>query len=239
MRLVALLCAAALASACGSDSTSQSSSGVTPDDTGAADSGPPTSLGDVRDGVATYYAATGEGNCSFDASPGDLDVAAMDAPEWANSAVCGMCVHVVGPSGAVTVRIVDQCPGCEKSHLDLSESAFAKIADPTLGRVPIQWQPVACAVSGPIAYKFKEGSNQWWTAIQVRNHRIPIAKLEVNVGGTWTSIDRVDYNYFVASSGLGPGPYSLRVTDALGASLQDDGIALTPGGVVNGAAQFP
>lgn len=37
---------------------------------------------------------------------------------------------------------------------------------------------VACGLEGPIVYYFKEGSNSFWTAVQVRNHRYPIAKLE-------------------------------------------------------------
>ena len=31
------------------------------------------------------------------------------------------------------------------------------------------WQVVSPALNGPIAYHFKDGSNQWWTAVQVRN----------------------------------------------------------------------
>ena len=64
------------------------------------------------------------------------------------------------------------------------------------GRVPISWQVVPCAVSGPVAYRYKEGSSQYWTAIQVRNHRLPITSLEVQLGGAWQPVSRSDYNYF-------------------------------------------
>ena len=37
-------------------------------------------------------------------------VAAMNADQYANSAVCGSFVEVTGALGTVTVRIVDQCP---------------------------------------------------------------------------------------------------------------------------------
>jgi hypothetical protein len=73
-------------------------------------------------------------------------------------------VYVTGPKGVVTVRIVDLCPECKAGHLDLSREAFAQIADLTQGRVPITWQVVSPALAGPIAYHFKDGSNQWWTA---------------------------------------------------------------------------
>ena len=63
-------------------------------------------------------------------------------------------------------------------NLDLSESAFAKIADPKDGRISISYELVSCKVTGNIAYHFKDGSSKFWTAIQVRNHRVPISKLE-------------------------------------------------------------
>jgi expansin (peptidoglycan-binding protein) len=177
----------------------------------------------------------------FDASPQDLMVAAMNAEEYDNAAWCGAYVYVTGPKGSVTVRIVDLCPECVAGHLDLSREAFAGIADLPLGRVSITWQVVSPALSGPIAYHFKDGSNQWWTAVQVRNHRNPIAKLEYQLGnGQWVAVPRTSYNYFVQTNpGMGPGPYSFRVTDSYGNVLTDSGIPHVENGTVNGAGQFP
>ncbi|MGN6110648.1 MAG: expansin EXLX1 family cellulose-binding protein [Kofleriaceae bacterium] len=191
-------------------------------------------------GEGTFYDATGAGNCSFDPSPGDLRVAAMNAPDYANAAWCGGCVEVTGPEGQVVVRIVDQCPECQRGDLDMSREAFAELSPLPVGRIPITWRAVACPVSGPISYRFKEGSNPWWTAIQVRNHRYPIAKLEVqDDGGTWRTIEREDYNYFVSTDGLGEGPYTLRVTDVRGHVIEDANIALGDGQTRAGDAQFP
>jgi expansin (peptidoglycan-binding protein) len=193
----------------------------------------------TQSGVATYYNADGTGACSFDASPNDLNVAAMNMPQFAGSAVCGECVAVTGPRGMVTVRIVDLCPGCEAGHLDLSQSAFAQIADLSAGRVPITWTVQSCAVQGPIQYRFKEGSSQYWTAIQVRNSRLPIAKLEWQKAGAWLEVPRQTYNYFVQASGVGTGAVALRVTASDGQELVD---TITGGvqaaAVVSGAAQF-
>ncbi|HLE51108.1 MAG TPA: expansin EXLX1 family cellulose-binding protein, partial [Anaerolineales bacterium] len=93
----------------------------------------------IHQGIATYYAATGAGACSFDPSPQDLMVAAMNAEQYDNAAVCGAYLYVTGPQGAVTVRIVDLCPECQAGHLDLSREAFAQIAELPQGRVPITW----------------------------------------------------------------------------------------------------
>ena len=190
-------------------------------------------------GVATYYDATGAGACSFDPTPNDLDVAAIDMPEWNGSAPCGECAAVTGPNGSITVRIVDLCPGCEQGHLDLSMEAFAKIADVSAGRVPIKWQVVPCAVAGAVAYRYKEGSSQYWTAIQVRNHRLPIQSLEVQLGGTWQPVARSDYNYFVDAAGVGTtGAFAVRITASDGQQLVDMLPPVQSALVVSGAAQF-
>jgi expansin len=177
-------------------------------------------------GEGTYYDADGTGNCSFDASPNDLMVAALNAADYQSAAWCGACLAVTGPSGSVTVRVVDQCPGCQHGDLDLSPQAFQRLSPLAAGRVPITWHQVACDVTGPIAYHFKDGANAYWTAIQIRNHRYPIAKLEAMQGGGYVEVPRLDYNYFVEASGLGPGPYLLRVTDTRGHAIEDANIAL-------------
>lgn len=193
-----------------------------------------------RTGEATFYDfADGSGNCSFDPTPNDLMVAAMNQVDYAGSAVCGACAHIRGPSGEVTVRIVDRCPECPEGDIDLSPEAFDRIAERRLGRVDISWHFVPCDVSGPVEYRFKEGSNQWWTAIQVRNHRHAIAELAYERDGTFVPVARENYNYFVESSGMGPGPYTLRLVDVHGNELVDRGIEHREAQLVAGAAQLP
>jgi expansin (peptidoglycan-binding protein) len=195
----------------------------------------------IHTGIATYYDATGDGACMFGPSPGDLMVSAMNAEEYDNAAVCGSYVHVTGPKGEVTVRIVDLCPECHAGHLDLSREAFAQIADLPQGRVDITWQVVSPDLPGPIAYHFKDGSNQWWTAVQIRNHRNPVAKFEyLNGSGEWVAVPRTSYNFFVQTNpGMGPGPYAFRVTDSYGNVLSDSGIPHIENGTVSGTGQFP
>lgn len=209
--------------------------GAPPIDTGCT--GDPT----VHEGEGTFYDfADGSGNCGFPATPNDLMVAAMNHVDYAGSAVCGACVNITGPNGQVKVRIVDQCPECPEGDIDLSPEAFEHIAELSAGRVPITWTYAACDVGGPIVYHFKDGSNPYWTAIQIRNHTYPIKTLEAADGsGNFTPIQRLDYNYFVADSGLGEGPYRLRVTDVNDHVLEDQGIALKDNGDSPGAAQFP
>jgi len=191
----------------------------------------------VQTGEATHYAADGTGKCSF-AKPATtpLLVAAASHADYASVASCGTCVVVVGPDEAeILVRVVDRCPACKPGDLDLSHDAFELLAPLAKGRIPIRWLPVPCDVDGTLAYHFKPGSNAQWAAIQVRNHRYPIAALAVQTKGGLVPLERTDYNFFVGKA-LGPGPYTLRVTDARGQTHVDTGVI---GPDHTGSAQLP
>ncbi len=207
----------------------------------AGQSPPAVTTAPIMHGIATYYTATGDGACMLGPTPNNLLVAAMNAQQYANATLCGAYLQVEGPSGAVLVRVVDLCPECRSGHLDLSREAFRRIAPMHLGRVAVRWRVVSPELTGPIAYRFKEGSNPWWTAVQIRNHRHPIARLEYSPRpGVWINLPRTHYNYFVQTNpGMGPGPYRFRVTDIYGQALEDHAISHREGGVVAGARQFP
>lgn len=208
---------------------------------------------ELRTGRATYYDATGDGNCSFGPTPNDLLVAAISHEDYGNpnpegnpaggpaAVYCGAYLEVTGERGTVVVRVVDKCPDaiCTRGHLDLSPQAFARIASLEKGIVPITWRVISPDPGRNLAYRVKEGSNQWWTAIQVRYHRNPIVKLEYRTSaGQWVNMVRQDYNYFVGIN-MGLGPYTLRVTDAYGNVITDSGIVFGEGRETSGRSQFP
>jgi expansin (peptidoglycan-binding protein) len=195
----------------------------------------------VHTGEATYYTfASGGGSCMFDPTPNDLMVGAMNNFDYAGAGVCGQCVSISGPRATITVRIVDRCPECAQGWIDLSPQAFSAISDLILGHAPITWYVAPCQVSGPIVYHFKDGSNQWWTAVQIRNHRNPVSSLEYRTGqGTFKTVNRTEYNYFVEPAGMGPGPFTFRVTDIYGHTLVDSGVVHIENGNVTGQNQFP
>jgi expansin (peptidoglycan-binding protein) len=195
-------------------------------------------LTEFKNGIATWYDATGAGHCGYDKSPNDMDVAAMNAPEFNNSAVCGACAEVEGPQGTVRVRIVDSCPECAAGHLDLSKQAFTKISPVEAGRVTTRWRLVSCAVEGPVRYRIKEGSNPHWAAIQVRNHLLPIQKLEWQKNGSWAEAKRENYNYFVEAAGMGSGSVRIRITATDGQQLEDTLPQIEANQIFNGAKQF-
>ncbi|HEY4059763.1 MAG TPA: expansin EXLX1 family cellulose-binding protein [Kofleriaceae bacterium] len=235
--LLIAIAVVSLAACGGDDGSGGADDGAGSNPGGSCSSAPAPEMGD-----GTYYAADGTGNCSFDASPNDLLVGAMNNPDYgADAAWCGGCVAITGPKGSVNVRIVDRCPECAKGDIDLSPQAFDMIADHSAGRVGITWHEIACPVAGNLSYEWKDGASQYYFSIQVRNHRYRIAKLEAsNDGGaTFSTIDRLQYNYFVKSGGMGPGPYTIRTTDTRGHVITDDNIAVGDAVSRPGSAQFP
>lgn len=212
---------------------------------GASDSGGASGDCDTSEhtGDATFYDfADGTGKCMFDPSPHDMLITAINHVDFADATACGACARIFGPDGEVTVRVVDYIGDSSPAgNLDLSPDAFAYIAPLPDGRVLITWHYVPCEVQGPIVYHFKDGSTaEWWTAVQIRNHKHAIATVEyLDEGGVFQPMERTSYNYFVADDGVGSSPITFRVTDIYGHELVDEGVAHVEEGDVAGAAQFP
>uniref|UniRef100_A0A7C8YU67 Expansin-like EG45 domain-containing protein n=1 Tax=Opuntia streptacantha TaxID=393608 RepID=A0A7C8YU67_OPUST len=104
-------------------------------------------------GVATYYTQYYPSSCYGNENQGTM-IAAVSADIFQNKAACGRmyrvtCVRgtnlgVAQPckGGSVTVKVVDLCPGCSANGFDLSQEAFAAIADPAEGKIIIDYEQV-------------------------------------------------------------------------------------------------
>jgi expansin (peptidoglycan-binding protein) len=165
-----------------------------------------------------------------------------------------MCVEITGPTGQkAVVQAVDQCPigsnpKCTAGHIDLSHTAYRAVVPanyPTGGEVPnsqpVSWTYVACPVTSPIVYHFKDGTHMNWLAVHVRNSRYGVARLRYRKnGGAWLDMTARtnDLAYFVANN-PGTTTYDFEVTDVNGQVLVDTGVQLVPNGDVPGHAQFP
>lgn len=198
-------------------------------------------LFDQHQGKATFYGYGGGGHCSLPVP--DMLTAAINHTDYAGSQACGACAEVtnVNTGQSVTVRIDDECPECAPGDIDLSESAFLQIGPREAGILPVSWRYVACSYPSIKLY-FKEGSSQWWTAVQVREHRYPITSLAYRVsgsGGNFITLPREPYNYFLAASGMGPGPYDIRITDAADQVIVASSVALAVTTPIDTGQQFP
>jgi expansin (peptidoglycan-binding protein) len=191
------------------------------------------------DGVATFY-DTGDGNGACLYGPtADVMTAAMNHTDYETSRACGAYILVRAASGAsVTVRITNECPlPCAPGQLDLSPQAFAKLAAPVQGRIPITWSLQSPGISDTISIRYKTGSSRYWCGIQAIGHRNPLARLEVETAAGWSELPRTDYNYFLSEKGSGCGG-AIRITDIYGERLEIDGIGVKPDVVQPTRVQF-
>ena len=190
-----------------------------------------TSAGASVSGTATHYVLQpGGGNCMFPFPPGDGLFVALSPSEYDGAAPCGSYLEVSGPDGSVRVEVADQCPPCASGHIDLSEAAFSKIAPLAAGLVSVRYQTITDPpLPAPVALRVKEGSSQYWLALLVMNAGNPVASVQVETGSGWLDLAHASYNYWIAQSGAGPGPFTVRVTDTLGHQLTLRDVALEPG----------
>ncbi|KAF2637714.1 barwin-like endoglucanase [Massarina eburnea CBS 473.64] len=181
-------------------------------------------------GTATFYGGNlSGGTCSFTdyTIPSGLYGTAFGG-NWDASA-CGQCVSVTGPNGnTIKAMVVDQCPECDASHLDLFENAFTQIGDKSAGTIDISYSVVPCGISSPLVLKMKSGSSQYFFSMQVVNSNVAISKLEISTdgGSSWKSTTRQTYNFFEISSGSGSDTVDVRVTSVGGKTITVNSVSV-------------
>jgi len=126
-----------------------------------------------KTGVA-YYAAL-----QVNLEPGD------GLGQWQAGRRCGDCARVTVLTSAgqrqVVVRIMDKCPDGD-CGLDLGGDAPEAVMADGFGRYAGGWEFIPCTghpevFDGPPSLFVKEGSNAWWSAVQVRNPNLAVAAL--------------------------------------------------------------
>lgn len=183
-------------------------------------------------GTATHYVLPSSGgNCSYPGPPADGLYVALSPSEYDSAAACGGYLEVTGPDGSVRVEVVDLCPPCQAGHIDLSETAFAKLAPLSAGLINVTYRTVADPpLPGQVSLRVKEGSSPYWLALLPMNTGNPVASVEVKSSSRgWQELARASFNYWIASSGMGAGPFTVKITDTLGHAVTVTGIQLDPG----------
>lgn len=183
-------------------------------------------------GIATHYVLQALPNCSYPSPPADQLFVALGADQYDNGAACGGYIEVNGPDGSVRVEVIDQCAACGYGHLDLSEAAFSALAPLGEGLINITYQQlVDPSLPGPISLLVKQGSSPYWLALLAMNTGNPLASVQVQSesGGGWYNLVQANYNYWIAQSGAGNGPFTVRLTDTQGHVVTVSGIELSPG----------
>lgn len=100
--------------------------------------------GGQYNGQATFY-EVGLGACGWTNSDSEL-VAALNWEQWNQfgsesngNPACNKKATLNYQGKSVTVSIVDKCMGCKYGDLDLSPTAFEKLASESVGRLDMSW----------------------------------------------------------------------------------------------------
>jgi len=194
-------------------------------------------------GFATFYSyVAGTGACSF-GDDSATPVAAANPVDYAGSELCGSWVEVTGPLGSAVVRVVDLCPSCAAGDLDLDATAFASIANPAAGRVPITWHTIEDPLEENVFVQIRPGSNAFFLQVQPFATRYGVASVEYLAAGGYVTARRESYNYFTIDGSITPtplaSPFTLRVTDVNGQAMAIPGIPLSGGHLHPAGQQFP
>jgi hypothetical protein len=77
--------------------------------------------------------------------------------------------------------------------------------------------------------RVKEGSSRYWLALLIIDHGNPLTAVQVRGGAGTQALRHVDYNYWIAEPGAGPGPFTVDLTDNAGHRATIPGVTLSPG----------
>jgi expansin (peptidoglycan-binding protein) len=187
----------------------------------------------TQTGQGTYYGNGDQGGaCGLWPLPAfatSLTRVALNSPQYQSgntSQGCGMCFTLYGTgvgSGANPIKgpiygfVNNLCPECATGSVDLGVTGD--------GRWNIYWTANDCPVGNTYLQYLWQGSNTYYIKVQVRNHRVPVAKLEMKgKDGVYHAGVRTSDNFWNAGSGF-PFPFTfpltVRVTSITGASVID------------------
>ncbi len=200
------------------------------------------SITKVHSGEGTYYDRVSAGAANLDYLEENYYTVAMNNEDYMNG-LAGAYIQITDKDGdTIKAFVTDRLPEGKKGDVDLSRKAFEKLEPLVTGRMNITWRIIPVPTKEPVSYVFKPTSTPYWAEVQVRNGRYPIKKLEYldKSTGKYVELERQEYNYFTAPSGMGAGPYTFRVTDFYGHVLVDKNISInTSETPVKGSKNFP
>jgi hypothetical protein len=210
----------------------------------------------VEHGRITFYSQSPAVACDIPESEWPQYTTALSEKHFQGGLACGATVRLMNKGKEIQAMVVDLCPvqGNEQwcsgdmTHFDLGGSdAFAQLEPPATGvkELDFQWIPTPVGDT-PVKLRLKDGVNAYWVAIEVINHRYPVAKLEIKdpQSGAWIVGNRTRpgmYNYWqfdFTGNGL-QAPFQIRITDQYGQVIEETGPVVQEKYMWTGNNQFP
>ncbi|MGW6447618.1 cysteine/serine endopeptidase inhibitor [Lentzea sp. NPDC055074] len=98
-------------------------------------------------GTASWYNDAGYGACGTQINAATQLLVAAPAALWTtpnpnNDPLCRKSIRVTYNGRTITVPIKDKCPSCASNKIDLSQPAFSRLANTSVGIINVTWQIV-------------------------------------------------------------------------------------------------
>ena len=142
---------------------------------------------------------------------------------FGNSAQCGICYEMVGPKGAIKVRVEDYCPKDSESdycsgdmfHFNIAHNSVSYIMGNS-NLANITFRMVSCDYTGNIKILTDKNTNHYYISFVVLDHNLAVSQVEIQEygSGAWNNIERNPSNnnwvYYNLDAGLN-FPITLRI----------------------------
>ena len=191
-------------------------------------------------GTASFYTTDGKGSCALN-PPKNRYVLAASKNIYQGLQACGACLEIKGSEGSAVVQVMDLCFTCPENSVVINKPAFEATVGKQGGTGDITWKTVPCPVEGKVSVRVKESSDRSWTAVQIRDSKIPLkaVSLQREGEGDWVELKRSPDNYWAAAKGAGDGGFKLRIEAVSGQQIEETVAKGWKGGkVYPGANQF-
>jgi expansin (peptidoglycan-binding protein) len=191
-------------------------------------------------GTASFYNTDGKGGCALN-PPTNRYILSASKNIFQNVQACGACLEIKGEAGTAVVQVMDLCFGCAENSLVINKPAFEAIVGKQSGTGDVSWKTVSCPVEGKVSVRVKESSDRSWTAVQIRDSKLPLKAVSMQREGEndWVELKRSPDNYWAAARGAGDGGFRLRITAANGQQIEESVARGWKGGkVYPGSNQF-
>ena len=190
--------------------------------------------GTMYAGRALFYdPGTALGSCTLGPFPARGWYASLSPRQFAHGHACGTYLVVRGPSGTVRAEVVDLCPSCRATTVNLSRSAYDRIGDPRPGAAPVTYhwvadprlrRPLGLRVSAP-------GPGE--LALQVVSHGNRLASVAITRVGpaapAWRRLRLDAHDFWIARGVTSAGPFAVRIADVFGHQAILPRVMLIPG----------
>ena len=161
-------------------------------------------------GRISIYDSKNEGICGFGSHHNSTNVSylyvvAPNEDFFNNFQQCGVCYEIVGPYGAIRVRVEDSCSkdddlglcSGDMYHFNVEKNGSSfLIGNGNLSN--ITFRMVSCGFSGNIKLKANYDLDDGWISFLVLEHNLVISSIMVNEDGStsWKNLTREKNNYW-------------------------------------------